>query len=180
MIFQFVVTADQTIVTFRLDSYQRDSYSQAVQPALTRVSRQVRSESLPLYFECNDFVLHTESPKAHDAHRWFRCNNSHLSVLRRLSFWLRYVPPANDRASSQGAMSVSVRRPKKNDPWEVDDAWSWITVVRKPAELQEDITLIMKRLSELVSCISNHESTPDDYSALVTELRLSYIQDKLS
>lgn len=178
LIFQFAVTADNTVVTFLLDNYQRDSYSQATQPALTRVSRQVRAESLPIYYECNDFVLHTE--KAQDAYRWLRCNSLHLGMLRRISFWLRYVPLANDRASSQGAMSVSVRRPKKYDPWKVDDDWQWITVVRKPAELKGDVKFLHEKLVDLVSSISREAAGPDDYSGLMSDLRLFYIQEKMS
>lgn len=180
LIFEFAVTSDKTIVTFRLDHYQRDSYRQAHQPPLTKVSRQVRSESLPIYYECNDFVLHTESTRANDAYRWLRCNSSYLNTLRRISFWLRYVPLANDRASSQGAMSVSVTRPRKHDPWGVNDDWQWITVVRKPAELQGDVKFVLQKLVELVPCISGDNAGPDEYSGLMADLRMFYVQEKMS
>lgn len=49
LVWEHVLTeADQTLVTFRLDAFQREYYSYSTQPALARVSRQIRSESLPV------------------------------------------------------------------------------------------------------------------------------------
>ena len=46
-IFQHVLI-ETDLVTFRLDAFQREYYTYATQPALTRVSRQIRCESLPV------------------------------------------------------------------------------------------------------------------------------------
>lgn len=180
LIFEYAVTFDKTAVTFRLDTYQQDCYSQAVQPPLTKVSRQVRFESLPIYYECNDFILHSEAPKAEDALKWLRCNHAYLGTLRRLSFWIRYVPLMDRRASSQGAIGVSIYRPKKDDNWTVDGDWRWITVVRKPTELDGDAKFILSKLRDLAPDISKDTAGPEDYAAFMTDVRLFYIQEKMS
>ncbi|CAK4032274.1 Hypothetical predicted protein [Lecanosticta acicola] len=180
LIFEYAVTSQKTVVTFRPDHFQRDSFTAATQPPLTRVSRQVRSESLPIYYECNDFVLHTESPKADDALIWLTCNWLHLRKLRRLSFWIRYVPSANSRASSQGAICVTMVRPKKNSAWEVNKHWSWVTVVRKPAGLEDDVKLMLEKLDTMTREVSREDANPDGYFRLMTDLRAFYIQEKLS
>lgn len=133
-----------------------------------------------MYYECNDFVLHSEAPKAEDALRWLRCNHAYLGVLRRLSFWIRYVPLTHQRASSQGAIGVSIARPRKNDPWTVDDDWKWITVVRKPAELKGDAKFIQGKLRDLAPDVSKEKAGPDDYAAFMTDVRLFYVQEKMS
>lgn len=180
LIYEFALTVDKTVVTFRLDSYQKDSYAQAIQPPLTRISRQIRSDSLPIYYECTNFVLHSEAPKAHDALSWLNCNAAYLNTLRKLSFWIRYVPRANNRASSQGAIGISISRPKKNDPWAVDDEWKWITVVRKPAELDSDANFILEKARELVPDISKETAGPTYYVAFMEGVRSFYVREKMS
>lgn len=180
LIYEYAVASEKTIVTFRLDPYQQDCYQHAIPPPLTLVSRQVRAESLPAYYSCNDFILHTESPKAEEAKRWLRLNADHLCLLRKLTFWVRYVPFTNDRASSNGAMGMSIFRPTKGSGWQVDDGWRWITVVRKPSELQGDAKFILEKLKDMVPKISKETAMPDDYAALMTDLRSFYIQEKIS
>ena len=180
LIYEYAVSSDKTVVTFRLDPYQRDCYEHAIPPPLTLVSRQVRAESLPAYYSCNDFILHTESPKAEEAKRWLRLNANYLGLLRRATFWIRYVPFTNDRASSQGAMGMSIFRPTKGADWQVDEEWRWITVVRKPSELQGDAKFILGKLKEMAPEISKETAMPDDYAGLMTDLRSFYIQEKMS
>ena len=73
LIYEFAVTSSKPIVAFRLDEYQRPSYQEAIQPPLTRSNRQIRRESLPIFYDCNDIVLHTEGSKMHDTQRWLYC-----------------------------------------------------------------------------------------------------------
>jgi hypothetical protein len=180
LIFEFIVATSDQLVTFRLDPFQQQYYTTAVQPALTRVSRQIRSESLPIYYACNDFVLHTESPKADDARAWLQSNAAHLQELKRLSFWIRYVPPALDRGTSQGAIEVALHRPKKHHPWLVDATWKWITVMRKPAELNGDAKLILAALTGLAGSVSTEEAGARDYTDVMVGLRTCYIRTKTS
>ncbi|KAK4635652.1 hypothetical protein CLAFUW4_01044 [Fulvia fulva] len=180
LIYEYAVASDKTVVTFRLDPYQRDCYEHAIPPPLALVSHQVRAESLPAYYSCNDFILHTESPQADEAKRWLRLNADHLGVLRRVTFWIRYVPFQNDRASSQGAMAVSIYRLTKGADWQVDNDWRWITVVRKPSELQGDTNFMLEKLKYVAPEISEETATPDDYATLMTDLRSSYIQEKVT
>lgn len=181
LIYTHVVTEPEgRLVAFRLDALQGQYYNQAVQPALSRVSRQVRSESLPLYYQNNDFVLHTEGTKAEDAYKWLRCNEAYLSSMRRISLWIRYVPLTNNRVSAQGAIGISIYRHRKNENWKIDDDWKWITVVRRPVELNGDVKFLITKLSELVPQISKDDALSDDYVDLIGDLRLLYVQEKMS
>ncbi|KAI5370341.1 hypothetical protein Slin15195_G012180 [Septoria linicola] len=175
LIFEYVVAEGQ-LVTFRLDSFQREYYQYATQPALTSVNRQVRCESLPIWYESNDFVLHTEGTKAADGRNWLQCNATYLPLLRRITFWVRYVPLTNNqRTSSQGAIGVSIYRQKKARDWLIDPAWSWITVVRKPAELDSHASLLVEKLKKLIAAMSTELAGMNAYIALVHGLKLYYL-----
>lgn len=177
LIFEFALTSGRTLVTFRLDDYQRDSYLQATQPSLARVNRQLRHESLPIYYACNDFVLHTEGSKADDARRWLLCNEPHLPKLRRVSYWVRCITLANQLMSSQGAMSISMMWDAMNDCWKVDEQWRWITVVRRPAALENDAKLLVGHLRTL---LEEPTLQLDGYGfyGLLTDLRTCYVKEK--
>jgi hypothetical protein len=108
-IFSIAVTSEKPIVTFRLDKFQKESYAQAFQPSITKVSRQVRREALPLYYDRNEFIIHTEGQKAEDAHRWLHYSQPHLPKLCRLALWMRYVTLTNDHSPSSGAIGVYLR-----------------------------------------------------------------------
>ncbi|KAF2774114.1 hypothetical protein EJ03DRAFT_134 [Teratosphaeria nubilosa] len=179
LIYEYAVTSDKTIVTFRLDKYQRDSYNQAVQPSLTRVNRQVRAESLPFYYACNTFVLHTEASKALDARRWLLCNEMHLLKLRRLSLWIRYVPLTNHRTTSQGALSITVLRNVADGCWKVDDGWDWITVVRRPGALEDDANFLIGKVRSLLVNESTSHLSAEEFADLLVQLRLEYVKEKM-
>jgi hypothetical protein len=170
-IFEYTLTRHQ-LLTFRLDRFQREYYIPATQPALTRVSRQLRSESLPIFYESNDFVIHTESPQTLDARRWLEHNRTYLPLLRRISFWLRYVP--------FGAIQVTITRARKHDPWKVGDRWKWITVVREPPGLTDDVAYLLEKLRELVPLVSEEDAGPEDYFGMVSQLRKEYVRMKAS
>src|ERR1700761_2254315 len=71
-IYEFALTSGKPLVAFRLDEYQRDSYEEATQPPLTRVNRQIRDESLPIFYQSNDIVLHNDSSKGGNTRRWLQ------------------------------------------------------------------------------------------------------------
>lgn len=131
-IFEYALTADKPLVSFRLDNYQRESYQEATQPPLTRVNRQIRQESLPIFYQNNYVVLHAEAPKIDDTQRWLECIESKIALIQRMSFWIRYVTLTNDRSAGSGAISISIRRSKAHPIWLVDEDWRWVTVTRRP------------------------------------------------
>ncbi|KAK5113577.1 hypothetical protein LTR85_010805 [Meristemomyces frigidus] len=178
-IFEFALTSDKTLVTFRLDTYQRDSYTQATQPPLTRVSRQLRHESIPIYYAANDFVLHTEGIKAENARRWLECNERYLLRLRRVSLWVRYASSTNAGSSSQGALSVGMKRDVAAGCWKVDDDWRWITVLRKPAALERDAEFLIQRLRSLLVNESTSYLNAEGFVGLMLELRGQYVKEKI-
>lgn len=177
-IFEFALTSEKTIVTFRLDGYQKDSYTQAIQPPLTQVNRQVRHESIPIYYASNDFVLHTEGNKSDDARRWLVCNERYLLKLRRVSLWVRYAAITHDRSSSNGALSIAMWRDVTAGCWKVDDEWRWITVVRKPAALQSDAKLLLQHLRSLLVNESTSHLSADGFTELLQDLRTHYMSIK--
>ena len=178
LIFEYVVTSE-VVVTYRLDSYSKDSYTEATQPALTRVSRQIRAESLPLFYECNEFVLHTELQKANDSRRWLQCNEFYLPRVCRISFWVRYFSPALVPQNSQGAISVSMSRRRVKKEWHVDDTWKWITVVRRPSDIDSDAGFLIESLADLLDNMPNPLLSPDSYSELMIDLQRGYMKEKV-
>lgn len=179
-IFELSVTSDKTIVTFRLDDYQQDTLQEATQPALTRVSRQLRHESLLLFYSCNSFVLHTEGTKAEQGYRWARCNGRYLAELTSVDVWQRFVSLTNARTESNGALAVSLKRAKAGDPWAVGDRWDWITVTRRPSGVSLDANFIMGSLRRLLADNPALVDTPDDLCATVSDLRSLYVKEKMS
>ena len=177
LIFAYAVTTD-VVMTYRLDAYSRDSYTEAIQPALTRVSRQIRAESLPLFYECNEFVLHTEMPKAIDSRRWLECNTPHLSRMCRISFWVRYYSAALEHRGSQGALSISMSRHRRAEQWQVDDAWRWITVVRKPSDIDNDAGFLIDHLATLLGRCPNPEMRTHHFQDMLVDLQLGYMNEK--
>ncbi|EMC98996.1 hypothetical protein BAUCODRAFT_31267 [Baudoinia panamericana UAMH 10762] len=179
LIYEYALTSDKTVVTFRLDAYQRESYNQATQPALTRVSRRVRRETLPIFYGRNSYVLHTEGNKCRDACSWLACNVQHLPKLRHVSFWIRYLAPRGNRAQSQGALAVSLRRPTTTGQWEVDQEWRWVTVVRKPGTIEEDAQILLRKLEILVAEESKDASDTAFFSVILAELSIYYNKQKI-
>lgn len=179
-IFTFVVVPEQPIVTFRLDKFQKESYEEASQPSITRVSRQVRRESLPLFYECNDFIIHTDGDKAEDAERWFHYSQLHLSKLCHLTFWVRYVSRLDTTSPSSGAVGVSVRHNPRAGTWEAVNGWQWITVLRKPANIEQDGEVLVCILKQLVEGQSRSNMTAEQHVALISDLKALYLKTKTS
>lgn len=179
-IYEYIALAENPLVTFRLDSYQQDTYQQATQPALTRVSVQVRRESLPIYYSCNEFILHAEGTKAADARRWLICNAHYLPRIRHLSLWVRYVTLTNDRSSSQGALSLRLSKDTATGCWIVEDKWKWITVVRKPAGLEGDAKFMIATLRRMLVNDSTSYLSAEGFVYLLADLRMEYAKEKMS
>lgn len=179
-IFEFALTSEKPVVAFRLDEYQRDSYQEAQQPPLTQVNRQVRRESLPIFYNCNEVVLHTDSSKASDTQRWLRCIEPNLAMLHRMSLWVRYVTLTNDRSPSNGAICISLLRLRGEGLWQVQDEWKWITVTRKPSVADSDARFIkcelMKILAEDPSCLES----ADGLVGMMADLKMMYVKEKMS
>lgn len=181
-IYEFALTAEKTVVTYRLDAYERDTYDHAVQPALTRVNRQVRDETLPIYYGCNDFILHTESGRYSHVHRWLLCNEPHLLKLKRVSLWVRFfrLGDGRGRAASQGAVSVSMQRDIATGCWKVDENWRWITVVRKPEGLETHGDFLVRKLRQLLVNESTSHLNGEAFAALLVALRSYYLVENES
>ncbi|KAF2858202.1 hypothetical protein K470DRAFT_266222 [Piedraia hortae CBS 480.64] len=179
-IYEYVLASEEKIsVAFRLEPSQGNSYRQATHPALTRVNRQIRYESLPVYFARNSFVLCAEGSKAVDARRWLEANNSYLDHLRRVCVWVRYVTPAaNGRAvptsKSRGAVGIFLRR-RPRGSWSVDEDWCWVTVLSRPAAIAADAAFLIGKLRFLL------QSNPTDaisFVQLLSNLKEEYIKNK--
>lgn len=179
-IFELAVTSEEPLATFHLDKYQNDTRQEAVQPALTRVSRQLRSESLLLFYACNTFILHTEGHKADQGYQWARCNEPYLTEMTRIVLWQRYVALTNARSESNGALAVTLERGKAGDPWRVGGRWDWVTVTRKPAGVSIDAGFITGSLRRMVMENPRLMDTADDVFATVSDLRSLYVKEKMS
>lgn len=179
-IFELSVVSGKPLVTFRLDRYQQDTLQEATQPALTRASKQLRSESLLLFYSCNTFIQHTEGIKAEQGHRWAQCNEVYLTELTSINIWQRFVALSNARSESNGALAVPLKRAKAGDPWVVGDHWNWVTVTRRPSGVSLDAGFIMGSLRRLVAENTTLMDTADGVHATVTDLRSLYVKEKMS
>lgn len=179
-IFELVVTSDKYLVTFRLDKYQQDTHQEATQPALTRVSKQLRRESLLLFYTANTFVLHSEGAKAEEGHKWARCNERYLTEMTSLVIWQRFVTLTNARSESNGALEVSLQRPKAGERWRVGDHWRWVTVTRKPSGVSLDAGFIMGSLRRLVADNPALLDSADDLYSTISDLKNLYVKEKMS
>lgn len=178
-IFTFVVVPDKkTMVTFCLDRFQKESYEEASQPPITRVSRQVRRETVPLFYECNEFVIHTDDQKAEDAQRWLQHNRAQLSKIRHLALWVRFHPGLGSIAPPRGVIGVYLSHNARTGCWAVRDYWRWITVVRKPAMVEQDGQMLIESLNKLVDGRPRRGFTAEDYVMLIQDLRTAYLKDK--
>lgn len=178
-IFIFAVTSSKPVVTFCLDPFQRDSFDEAFQPPVTYVSRQVRKETLPLFYESNAFILHTRGSKSEDAQRWLRCYRDHLPKLACLELWTRYIPPNGDLSVASGALSMSIRHNARTGLWQADPDWRWVTVVRRPADLGQDGDSLLGHLEGMMAGKSRATMDVEDYCRLLLNLRDTYFLKKL-
>lgn len=180
MILEFALLSEKPTVTFRLDRYQKDGYREASQPSLTRVNRQVRQESLKIFYETNDFIFHTEGPKWVDARKWLKCYEPYLPSLLKVSFWIRYATLANDPREANGAMSIQMQRSNNKDAWQASNTWKWVTVTRKPQEVEHDAQFLIAKLDELLGSEEHDITTAEGFLGVMADLRLLYIQEKMS
>lgn len=104
----------------------------------------------------------------------------YLDHIRLIKVWVRYLAHTTSRASSQGAMGISLYRRKKHDYWQVDPNWQWTTVSRRPLGLQNDTEFLIEKLRDKVSTISTDCADIDEYYRLLSDLRLCYVQEKMS
>lgn len=179
-ILEFALTSEKPTVTFRLDQYQKDGYREAGQPPLTRVSRQIRQESLKIFYEVNNFISHTEGPKWVDARKWLRCYEPYLPSLLKVSFWLRYATLANDPREANGAMSIRMHRTNNKQAWQASDDWKWVTVTRKPQGVERDAKFLIAKLDEILASEEHDFTTAEGFLGVMADLRLLYIQEKMS
>ncbi|KAK0310598.1 hypothetical protein LTR01_003752 [Friedmanniomyces endolithicus] len=178
LIFECALTSDKTVVTFRLDDYQRASLQEAVQPALSRVSRQLRLETLPVWFGCNILILHTEDAKGRDSIRWLAYNKLHLAKIKRVSVWVRRVSRTTGQ-SSHGALGINLYRHATDDSWQASGSWDWITVMRKPLGLEADAeALIWQARDSLGGDRRGLMTDVDDWQHLLGQLRECFPLDK--
>lgn len=179
-IFEFALRSEKPVVAFRLDQYQRDGYQQATQPPLTSVCRQIRDESLSIFYDCNDIVLHTEGTKASDTLRWLRCIEYHLPKLRQISIWLRYVTLTNDRTAPGGALGLSLQRRTSDWIWHVEDQWNWVTVTKRPAAVQSDANFLIAALRSVLAEDAFCLRSADGIYGMLTDLKSMYVKEKMS
>ena len=180
MIFTFALTSSKPIVSFRLDEYQKQSYQEVIQPPLTKVSRQIRRETLPIFFSCNSIILHTESTKSRDSQRWLQCIEHHIPLLHRISIWVRYVTLTHEPTSGNGAISINLQRRKPEGTWAVMDEWRWITVTRKPSIVHRDAEFLIMQLRRLVAEDEGCTGTAEGWMGLRSDLQLGYVKEKMS
>ncbi|KAI6912490.1 hypothetical protein D0867_15750 [Hortaea werneckii] len=176
------------MITSKLDPYQRDTLTQAVQPSLLLTNRQIRLESPGIFYRSQTFILHCEGTKADDARRWLVSNEPHLRKIRQIELWIRYTTPANRFTSSNGALGILLHRDphdEKNNSgggggWKVrDDGWRWITVVRKPGNLENDAGFLIREVRRLLEEEWPGKLTAAGLFGVMSDLREGYVKERM-
>lgn len=182
LIFAFALTSSKPLVAFRLDSYQRQTYQESIQPPLTQVNKQIRRETLPLFYDCNSIILHTEESKINDASHWLFHLGPNLSLLTRISLWIRYVTLTNDNTPANGAMQISMHRIKSEEEgvWEVSDEWEWVTVTKMPSIVDRDAKFLIGELREMLERERSYVESAEGFVGLLRDLRMGYVKEKMS
>lgn len=178
LIFDFAVTSHEPLVTFPLDDYQRETYREAVQPNLTRVSRLVRKESLPIFYSNNTFTLHSEVPKCEGSQQWVDCVHPRLDDIARLELWVRYVTLPNAPSEGRGAFALLLSRGTGELDWVVDEGWTWVTVTRQPADAERDAELLIAQLTALLRDFDDWLEDGEQVLGVVRSLRRWYVEKK--
>ena len=177
-IFEFALMSEKPLVTFRLDAYQRDDYQEASQPALTRVNRQIRLESLPVFYNSNNINLSTEEPKATDTQRWLECIEVHLPRLLAVSFWIRYVALPDARTEASGAICISLSRSRADIVWIVHEEWRWLTPTRKPNGVEMDAEFLLQETNKILYESPYCLDCAEGFVAAMTDLKAVYTRTK--
>lgn len=180
LILEYVLSSSKPMVTFRLDDYQRDCLSESTQPPLLFVNKQIRAEGLPIFYGCNEFVIHNEEAKLKDGRAWLLRHERYFLLIKKMAFWMRYVDLLNAR-SSQGAIALHLARKTGLQKWNVGDSWEWITVVRKPGGLDADANFLVTKLRQLLRDeYEDGRLTADRTWSCLFELKGCYIVEKMS
>lgn len=182
LILSFALTSPKPVVSFRLDDYQKQKYQEATLPPLTRVNRQIRKESLPIFFTCNDIVLHTEKTKSDDTQEWLKCmeKTHHLRLLNRVDIWIRYATLTNEASPSHGAIAIRMQRSKAEGRWIVLDEWKWITVTRQPSIVHRDAKFLIQTLRRMLRLDPLFDMSAEGWLGVRSDLRLCYVKEKMS
>ncbi|KAK5170421.1 uncharacterized protein LTR77_005009 [Saxophila tyrrhenica] len=177
-IFEFALLSEKALVSFCLDEYQHSDYQEATQPPLTRVNRQVRRESLPVFYRCNDIILHTDGVKGDATRSWLRCIEHHIPKLHYLSIWVRYCALWGSSTMYSGAICLSLRKVKPDDKWEVDDHCEWVTVTRVPKDIARDGESLVESLRAMLEEDGGHLQEAEVFAEKLKTLREMYVQSK--
>lgn len=169
----------KSLVTFRLESFQRESYTEATQPPLTRVSRQIRAEALPLFYKVNDFVVHTHGKKSEDALLWLSCVRVWLEELRHVVFWVRYQSPPTYQRGIIGAIAVEVAWDARRGQWRSRDGWRWVPVCKRPDEVEADGLWLAKEVDRLAMDMRRESMDVEEFAVIMRKLNEEYNEHKL-
>lgn len=181
LIFEYTLSSENPLVSFKLDEWQQVSYHEATQPPLTRANRQIRNESLPIFYGTNEIVLHTDGSKHDDTSAWLKCIERHLLKLTRLSLWVRYVTLTNMRPLASGAIRLRLKRTKRgSEEWCVEDGWRWITTTPPPSSVEGDGKFLVRLLGEMVEDPGYDWQAAEGFAAALVDLRMLYVKEKMS
>lgn len=180
VIFEYATRSEKPLTAFRLDNFQLHDYEEATQPPLTRTCRQIRNESLPVFYRSNDIVLHTDGSKYDETSAFLRCVAAHIPKMHILSLWVRYVTFTNMRSLASGAICIRLRRPKPIADLQVDDEWQWKTPTRPPPAVASDGKFLIRQLKAMLAEGRSYLETADSLAAALVDLRMEYVKEKMS
>lgn len=153
-------------------------------PAITNVSRLVRRETLPLFFECNNFTFPPPTTSVGQSQmngpigRWLTTFRSRLITVHQLTFQVARC--ANDLWDGRDVLSVTIKHNPHQDRWNItsEDDWSHKNNASREA-LEEDSALLVRILQPMLDKKSRADLTPEYLLWLREDLRCFYAGEKL-
>jgi len=74
-------------------------------------------------------------------------------------------------------VSIPLRRDKSQQTWAVGDDWKWVTVTRKPPDVDSDARYLIARLRAMLIEDSRLLHTAYGWTAMMAELRMAHLED---
>ena len=103
---------------------------------------------------------------SHNSRVWLSPTHSGLKREKRLGKKFGKV-----EKSEETVLSLMVKR-------HMDDAWRWITVVRKPSDIDNDAGFLMDHLATLLGRCPNPEMRTHHFQDMLVDLQLGYMNEK--
>jgi hypothetical protein len=155
----------------------KEEIRKSLPPSITRVCRQVRAETLPMFMEMNDFLFNTNFMDATGPpEKWLNIMRPHLSSMNSLTFLLTTWVEL-----SRKNVIVNIGHNKAHNSWDITSMDDWSD--EHPAHqwaLKYDSDLLWHLMAYMMDQRSRADLTPEYLLWLIKDLKYIYYHAKTS